>query len=298
MSKHTFTLWLSSEVIAAKCALLAVYEQRDKMAYIERPQLEQEYMEKIGNYEQTVIKEELECELLRKKQNMVQAAINRREPIDEAAIDAELEEERQKMLEEVGEGTGHFGVCTDEEREELQKLYHRIVKDFHPQTHPELTAVHKQLFKKAQEAYRHSNLAALQLIYEMLTGTEDDGPELQLSFELLVGENSGEETAVGAANTTDYTLAAELYSNFQPTADEAVIHEEWARYRHMTKEAMKEVKEMRTQFPHNAAEMLSQPDKIEAYREDLAYRLRAATEERERRTKEIRVMIESVAAHE
>ncbi len=100
MSKHSFKLWLHSEVTSARCALLTLYEQRDKLKYIEVPRLEKEYMDKVGTYEETVIKEEIECELLQKKQQMIQAAINRHEPIDEAAIDAELEMHRQKMVKE------------------------------------------------------------------------------------------------------------------------------------------------------------------------------------------------------
>ena len=71
MEKHTFTLWLHMERIAARYALLALYEQRDRLQYIEGPRLEEEYMDKIGPYEETVIREEIECEILQKKQQMI-----------------------------------------------------------------------------------------------------------------------------------------------------------------------------------------------------------------------------------
>lgn len=44
--------------------------------------------------------------------------------------------------------------------------------------------------------------------------------------------------------------------------------------------------------------MLSNPAQIEAYKDELAHRLRNATVERERRTMEIRAMMESVVAYE
>lgn len=122
MSEHTFTQWLWNEVTVSKCALLTLYEQRDRIKYIERPRLEREYMEKIGSYEETIIKQEMECKLLQKKQQMIQAAINRWEPINEAAIDAEIEKERQQMRQEaVGSpAPQEYADLTGDQSDELQ----------------------------------------------------------------------------------------------------------------------------------------------------------------------------------
>lgn len=303
MSKHTFTLWLHSEVASTRCALLTLYEQRDKLRYIEGPRLEKEYMDKVGTYEETVIKEEIECELLQKKQQMIQTAINRREPIDEAAIDAELENQRQQMIQEAAGPAApqEYAELSGEQSDELQELYRDIVKNFHPQMHSELTEAHRQLFQKAQEAYRRRDLAALKLIHEMLYSTQEDGLALESLLESLTGSKAEEATEEIAPNrdyATDYSLAAMIYCGFKPTNEEAAIQEEWTRYRQMTDSVMKEMDDMRLQFPYTASDMLSDPAKIEAYKEELAHRLRTATTERERRTKEIRAMIESVAGHE
>lgn len=302
MSKHTFTIWLRREVTSARCALLTLYEQQDKLRYIEGSRLEKEYMDKVGSYEENVIKEEIECELLKKKQQMIQAAINRREPIDEAAIDAELEKHRQQLLKEAaGSEPQEYAELSGEKNEELQELYRDIVKNFHPQMHPELTEAHRQLFQKAHEAYRRRDLAALKLVHEMLYSTQENGEVLELMLELLIGGSAGEEaeeeTAAGRDHTTDYSLAAMIYSGFKPTNEEAAIREELTRCRQMTDSVMKEMEDMRLQFPYNASDMLSDPEKLEAYKEELEHRLRSATTERERRTKEIRAMIESEAVH-
>lgn len=304
MSKHSFTVWLYSEVTAARCALLTLYEQRDKVIYIERPRLEKEYMDKVGDYEKTVIKEEIECELLREKQQMVQAAINRRKPIDEAAIDAELEIRRQQMYQEA-ESTSmpqDYAELTSEQCDELQELYRNIVEGFHPQMHPEQTVVHHQLFQKAQEAYRRRDLPALKLIYEMLQSTENGDQTITLILRLLVEENGsedGEEENITYRDyVTDYLLASQIYCGFKATVEEAAIQEEWAKYRQMTDTVMREMDDIRLQFPYTAAEMLSDHAQIEAYKEELAHRLRAATAEIERRTKEIQSMIEGATIHE
>ena len=98
MSEHTFTNWLQFEVNSARCALLKLIEKEDRMRYIEGPELERAYMEAVGHYEESVVKEEMECELLTTKQRLIQAAINRREPIDEAAIDEKIAALRQDMM--------------------------------------------------------------------------------------------------------------------------------------------------------------------------------------------------------
>lgn len=302
MEKHTFTKWLYSEVTAARYALISLYEQRDRMMCIERPRLEKEYMEKVGSFEETVIKEELECQLLQKKQQMIQSAINRRQPIDEAAIDAELEQERQKMLQEAAgmEAAQGFGSITTEEGEELQELYREIVRNYHPQMHPELTEVHRQLFQKAQEAYRRRDLEALKMIHEMLSSTQEDEWMLEIMLKLSVDFQEGEEEAWNPdlEYATDYTLAAEMYKHFKPMVTESAIQEEWTRCRQTMDAVMEELEQIKLNFPFTAAEMLSDPAKIEEYKKDLERRLHTATAERERRTKRIRAMIESVAVNE
>ena len=141
MSEHTFTLWLRSEVITSQCVLLSLYEQLDTLQYVEGPRLEREYMKVFGTYEEEVIRQEIECELLEKKQCMIQAAINRKEPIDEAAIDAEIDKERERLYQEAVGDTERqeYAELSAEQFDAMQELYREIVKEFHPQMHPEIT---------------------------------------------------------------------------------------------------------------------------------------------------------------
>lgn len=303
MNRHTFTEWLLGEVTAARCALLALYEQRDKLQYIDGPRLEKEYMEQIGSFEETVIKEEIECELLQKKQQMIQTAINRREPIDEAKIDALIETYRQQMHEEAAGPCAprEYAELSEKESDELQELYREIVQDFHPEMHPELTEAHRQLFQKAQEAYRRRDLAALQLVHEMLFSTAENGAALEALLELLLGnmkETVKEESVPqNREHVTDYSLAGEIYGFFRPTAKEAALREEQGRYRQRTDRVMTEMETMRMRFPYTAAEMLADSEKVEAYKMELEHRLHSAVQVRERKEKEIRAMIERVSVH-
>ncbi len=295
MGESSFTIWISREVTTARCALLKIYEADDRMRMIEGPQLEREYMEKVGSFEETVIAEEMECEILQKKKELIQTAINRREPVDEAAIDAELAAFRAELMKEAsGEGGGAAGSSGDGVfTEELQDLYRRIVKDFHPQMHPELTEAQKLLFQKAQEAYRRKDGEALKLIYDMLTNREEDGA---FTFSMLSSIQLSLEVQDRMAQ--DYALAGKLYPHFQPTEEEVSMEEDLARHRQATKEIMEKMEQQRQEFPFSAAEMLADPERVEAYRKELELRLQNAKKERQQRTAEIERMLAKERRHE
>jgi len=284
MSKHSFGTWLNIEVTASRCALLKLYEEQERLLHIEGPQLEKDYMEKIGPLEETVIKEEIECELMSKKQAMIQAAINRREPIDEAAIDAQIDQERQKLL-SAAQGDSapvEFAQLTAEQADELQEIYREIVKNYHPQMHPELTEAHRALYQKAQEAYRRRDLQALKLVRDMLESTKGEGITLELTMQLGIGMGDDEGANIEKREyDTDYALASTLYSSFIPTGEEIAIQEEWNRCKQTMESVMANMADTRNRFPYNAAAMLADPAQIEAYKEELRQRHHAAKPETE-----------------
>ena len=67
MLEQTYLTWLGKEVSAAKYALLVALEKKDNLLYIEEPELKEEYMQKIGIYEEQILKLELEVSLQEKK---------------------------------------------------------------------------------------------------------------------------------------------------------------------------------------------------------------------------------------
>lgn len=296
MAKHSFTTWLQFEVHAARCALLKLIEEEDRLKYIERPQLERQYMEAVGNYEESVVKEEMECELLTTKQRLVQAAINRREEIDEAAINEKIEALRKDMNSAAaGEPPQDYAELSPEQSDALQELYGKIVKEFHPSMHPEMTEAHRELYQKAQDAYRHRDLPALQLIWDMLAASDGEG--LQIAFDLVLGDADDSERVPDRDYTTDYSLAASLYTSFVPFQEEAAIIEEWERFKAQISGKMEHLQVLRQEFPFNAKQMLSDPQQIAEYRQELEQRMRQAKAERERLTREIEQMIGGKAKH-
>lgn len=295
MGKTTFVTWLNKEVASSSCALLKLYEELDKLKYIEGPRLEKEYMDKIGTFEETVIKEEIECELLKEKIKMIQTAINRREAIDEAAIDEQIDLLRKEMMKEAigDEPPKEFADLTEEQATELQEIYSAIVKNYHPETHPDLTDAHKELFKKAQETYRRKDVAALKLIYDMLVSADGEGMAFEMAMELDVSEGESADERF----TIDYTLVSDLYKNFIPTSEEAAIQEEWTRYKQKIDKVMADMDALKTVFPYTAAETLSDPNKLAEYKSELEHRLFESSKERVRLTNEIERMKEGAVQH-
>lgn len=305
MGDHTFTKWLQLEVHTARCALLKLLEEEDRLRCIEGPQIERNYMEAVGNYEETVVQEEMECELLTTKQRLVQAAINRREEIDEAAIDAKIDDLRKEMT---GAAVGESSIPANlnlsvEQSDELQELYGKIVKEFHPSMHPEMTQAQKELYDKARDAYRRHDLHALNLIWEMLTEDDDEG--LSIAFEMVmnigigIGGGSaewemGEKSVPVRDYSTDYSLASTLYSCFMPLQEEAAIIEECQKYKLQIGEKIDQLAELKQQFPFNAQETLNDPEQLAAYKRELEQRMRQAQSDRERLTQEIKKMIGGV----
>ncbi len=305
MNQPSFTQWLQNETTSAKCVLLTLYEQRDQLKFIEGPRLEKEYMEKVGSFEQTVIQEEMECELLRKKQQMIQIAMNRREPINEAEIDAIIDSERQQMMKDAigSDVPSEYANLPADQADKLQELYREIVREFHPQTHPELTEAHRQLFEKAQVAYRNRDLEAMQLIYDLLMNAQESeiAPEQLLNLLLEAAKNSTDspsEESEDKEPTADYGLVAQVYSCFVHTIDEAVIEEECHRYQLLGNEITAEMDEMKKDFPYITADLLADQGKVNEYISELQHRLHTAKDERSRREQEIRNMMKRVTDHE
>ncbi len=300
MTKHTFANWLNREIFASKTAVLALYEKRDRLLYIDGPRIEKQYMEAVGYYEETVIREEIEVELLEKKRQMLQIARNRREPIDLDAIEKAIELERKKMFEEAigSSAPTEYAMLTEEEEKELQFLYREIVQDFHPQMHKDLTDTHRELFRKAQDAYRRKDLEAMRLVHDMLYDKMSE-EELKALLEILAEMNEGTDVENKEAerpdHTTDFSLTKVIYDAFKPTMYEITAQEELKKYEKMSAEIVNEMKEIRSQFPYTATEMLASEEGIAEYKKQLEERLRIAASERRKKTQEIDRILKEVA---
>lgn len=72
MRNQSYTDWLEARRYASRLALIGAYEYRDKLLYIDAPELRKRYMDTFGAAEDEVLKAELEVSLLRRKTELIQ----------------------------------------------------------------------------------------------------------------------------------------------------------------------------------------------------------------------------------
>lgn len=295
MLDQTYLKWLGRELLAVKYSLLIALEERDRLLYIEEPGLKEEYIQKIGIYEEQVLKLELEISLQEKKKQMIQAAINRREEIDLEKIEELLNEERARQLERLNQT---FKVerkaddkLTEEEKKELQSLYKEIVRDFHPQVHTNLTENQIGLYERALDTYKRQNLEELRLIYDMLYSDDLEGIELELSLSVSENEEEIDVQELAKSLMEDYSLAAKLYAYFEPLEEDGTFLSAKKRYEDKQKVLFTEIEDIYKRIPFIAKETLRSEGKLKEYLNSLSGRRSAAELRIEELQKEIAIMI-------
>jgi hypothetical protein len=84
-----------------------------------------------------------------------------------AEYQAKLNEQIEKVNDALERNRGK--IMTDEETNELKKLYRAIVKALHPDLNPDLGNAKLQLFHRAVEAYESGDLNGLRIIGAMVS---------------------------------------------------------------------------------------------------------------------------------
>lgn len=300
MSKCSFSRWLLEELATARMALLALLEEEDRLRYMVGPVLKEEYLAKIGAYEEQVLESELDVSMLERKVELIQIAINRREPIDMEKIEAQLAEEREVKI-EVLNATSFDAVETNGsdlgpsgEAEEFQRMYREIISTFHPKMNPGLTETQKQLYEKAQDAYRNRNHEAMRLIYEMLFGS----PGEKVLMAVKEGNASALEDAQEISDllSADYTLAKSLYGMFTPLESDKVLMDSMRECKTQSEALMESIEKMKEEFPFNAKEILRDQAKQDEYLGQLKMRQKQCEDARQELTRKIEKMT-GVADH-
>jgi len=285
MRIQTFYDWLTREADTGRMALVGLYENRDKVLYVEAPPLRKKYMEVIGVYEEPVLQAELENAMLRRKAELIRIAINRREPADLEAIKEQLEKEKQALVSELESADKTLNELPELDEQQactLQRQYREIISNFHPAMNTNLTETQKDLYQKAVEAYKMQDVEALKLIYDMLFHPFDLGEIDILSYSqaFTAEERGAGYSAVATELSTDYYLAKKLYDSFAPLEEDQVMLDMIDRYEATRKEVEEEIAEIRSGFPFNALSTINDRKKTEEYLAEL--RLRAARCEREK----------------
>ena len=290
MRIQSFSDCLINELASIRYSLIPLYEKKDKLLYVDAAALRNEYIEKIGHYEESVLQAELEVALLREKLKDIQIAINRREPVDMVEIEAKVQEKKEQMVSSIEQQdlTLHeLPELSDKERDSMQRIYRGIIDEYHPALNSNLTDTQKELYEQAMEAYQHQNLQELALINDMLHA----GEQLDLNLKFSVSEAEKDDTdeakkrkesykRIAQIFSTDYSLAKTLFPYFEKQENDDVILSNIAYYISQKTMLEEEIKQIQSGFPFNAVEVLRSPVKTEEYLAELRVRSKAAEVEK------------------
>ena len=170
---------LRIEIKALREILEALVLKRDNLLLVESKELESLYMKELGYLELEVYEAESNARYLKRKYEMMQAAMNRREPINTPEIEKKLEERAEEFKKVYEEFRKKAKEAEEQEAgvNRLKKLYRKIVKAMHPDLHPDQDEKTKELFKRAMAAYEKGDLQTLEEIAQIIEGEEPENAE-------------------------------------------------------------------------------------------------------------------------
>lgn len=278
MREQTFYAWLEKELYAVRRVLVELFEKKDRLLYVEAPEIRRNYMNTIGVVEKDVLENEMEVSFLRRKVELIQTAINRREAIDLVKIEEQIEVERQQKISELETKDltlKEIPELSKEESDLLQKDYRDITKAFHPSLNPDISDTERELYEKAVEAYKMQDVEEMKLIHDMLFKATDDMIQDLLKVNAGTAQDEDKRKNYGqiaSELSTDYSLAKTLFDSFAPIEDDKVVLKSLDDYREMRKNLENEIEKIKSGFPFNAQETLNSPEKTEEYLAELRLR--------------------------
>lgn len=293
MGNINYSDWLLKELDSATLSLISIIEKRENMKYVESEEIKKIYMQKIGNFEKEVLKAELDLTLEKKKSELIQACINRREPINIDKINLLIEEEKQKNISEIENSEKNYNTdssLTEEQKDEMREMYKEIVGNFHPEINTKMSFMEKTAYEKAVNAYKNHCYEAMKLAYGMLFR---DTLKINLDFKLGSTDESSDEEAekISEEIMADYTIASELFDCFVPVQQDMIIKNSIEEQISKFSSVEEEIEKLKQTFPFNAVETLNDELKTEEYINNLKFRKQKAESEIKKYSDKIKEML-------
>ena len=131
---------LQEDIAVLKKELGKVILEQDEMINTVKPNLEAEYQNKIGYKELERMETEITARRFKRQIELIQAAVNRQESIEEKEIENQLDDEFQEWYKKIEEEYRKMKeaecrlncLMSDEENAEFTKLYRQLVFKLHP----------------------------------------------------------------------------------------------------------------------------------------------------------------------
>lgn len=199
---------LQDKVASLQQELLDLVGEHDYLRYVICLNIENDYMLKMGYLEVKAFELQLTFSRMRREISMIQACINRGEPVQPTVIQERLEAEfasfQAKLTEQLNQldralGRAKAESLSEEEAKELKQLYRQLVKAWHPDMNPNLGPEYAQLFERAVQAYRNGDLVTMRIL-AVIQGGQDPEVNREKTDSLSYWQTKLEETEDLIAN--------------------------------------------------------------------------------------------------
>lgn len=174
--------------------------EEDNLIYIECENIRAKYIREFGSKEYKILKLSLSYQKLRRKIEVLQAKLNRKETISREFInrlDRDIEKEFQKYLEELNAkleeinwAADRFGLnkITGQEFIDFKKKYKELVKKLHPDLNPGIDTKMLEIFYKVVDAYKNGWSEIIDLYYELIVLADDyNAEDDRLNYKAEIG---------------------------------------------------------------------------------------------------------------
>lgn len=228
-----------AEVDRLRQTLTDALAARDELQYVEKVNLSSAYLVKFGLLEYHVYQAKCNMRRAKRELELIQACVNRGESVDTNAVHAQVNEEFAAYQEKLSawettirKAEEHHAArrMTHEEQANFKKMYHEIVRQLHPDMHPQATEAELRMYKQAVEAYKKGDIDTMQTLYEVVA----QGTHAQDNVDTLTW-----------------------------------LQEEKARLQSLLQAVQDSMDEMRSKYPFTEKELLEDPKKIREKKEQL-----------------------------
>lgn len=176
---HPIIIKLMTEIESFKEELSKLLADREALIDTTGPNLEATYNIKIGQKEYELFCLQCDVRRLKRKIEIIQAALNRMETISLEKIEKQLDkefkqwqEEMEKIYDKIKYSELRLSTLMSyEESIELKSLYKALIKKLHPDINDDLSESDLILWHKVNEAYKNGDLEELRVL-SLLKGKE------------------------------------------------------------------------------------------------------------------------------
>ena len=176
---------LKKEVGELREKLSKLIYEHDDLKYTICENIKNKYILEIGSLEYKAY--ELYCDYLRlrRKKDLIQAKVNRKEKANLKEIEKQLDSEFLEYkdildyrLSQINDAIEYSEkpILTPDQVYEFKKIYRRLIKDLHPDLHPDLSDEERELFYRVIDVYKNGDFYMMNILNEIVNEKKEIDP--------------------------------------------------------------------------------------------------------------------------